>query len=143
MQLKEIMTRRVEVVHPDTTIQEAARKMKALDVGPMPVCDGERLVGMVTDRDITIRATAQGLDPCTATVREVMTKDVIWCLEDESIETAARLMEQNQIRRLLVLGSDKRLAGIVSLADLAVDTGEDEMTAQLLERVSEPATPER
>jgi CBS domain-containing protein len=82
MRLKDMMTCDVEVIHPDATLQEAAQKMKGLDVGPLPVCDGERLVGMLTDRDITVRATAEGRNPKTTRVREVMTCDVLYAFED-------------------------------------------------------------
>jgi len=133
----------VEVIHPDATLAEAAEKMKSLDVGPLPVCDGDRLQGMVTDRDITVRATAQGRDPNTTRVRDVMTAEVFYCFDDQSIEEAAEIMERAQIRRLVVLNRDKRLAGIVSLGDLAVDTGEEELTGEVLEGVSQPAQPKR
>src|SRR3712207_146292 len=107
MQVREVMTRDVEVVHPDATLQEAARKMDALDVGPLPVCDGDRLVGMITDRDIVVRATAAGRDPKTTHVRDAMTRDVVYCFEDQDVREAARVMEEQQIRRVVVLDRDK------------------------------------
>ena len=122
MLLRDVMTPHVEVIHPDATLREAAQKMKTLDVGPVPVCDGDRLQGMLTDRDITIRATAEGRDPNTTRVREVMTPDVVYCFEDQDVVEAARMMEERQIRRLVILNRDKRLVGIVSLGDLAVYT---------------------
>ena len=143
MQLRDVMTRDVEVVHPNATLREAAEKMEALNVGPLPVCDGERLVGMVTDRDITVRATSAGLDPNEATVREVMSPEAAYCFEDQDTDEAARLMEERQIRRLVILDRDKRLVGIVSLGDLAVTTQDDQLSGEVLERVSEPAEPER
>jgi CBS domain-containing protein len=143
MQLKEIMTRDVEVVRPDATLQEAAGRMKALDVGVVPVCDGEHLMGMLTDRDITVRATAAGRDPRTTRVRDVMTPDVVYCFEDQDVTEAQRLMQERQIRRLLILNRDKRLAGVVSLGDLAVKAGADKVGGAVLERVSEPAQPKR
>jgi len=143
MQVREVMTPEVEVISPETTLAEAAQKMKSLDVGPLPVGERDRLVGMVTDRDITVRATAAGRDPNTTKVREVMTEQVFYCFEDESIEQAAEIMERAQIRRLMVLNRDKRLVGIVSLGDLAIETGEEELTGEILERVSEPAEPRR
>ena len=143
MQLRDVMTRDVEVIHPDAPIEEAAAKMKALNVGPMPVCDGDRLLGMLTDRDITVRATAAGRDPKATKAREVMTPDVAYCFEDQDVKEAARLMEEKQIRRLVVLNRDKRLVGIVSLGDLAVETGDERMAGEVVERVSEPARPER
>jgi len=147
MQLKEVMTRHVEVVHPDDTVHAAAEKMKQLDIGPLPVCDGDRLVGMLTDRDITVRATAEGHDPKKVQVRDVMTPDIIYCFEDQEVHEAARIMQEQQIRRLVVLNRDKRLVGIVSLGDLAVHTGEedlaDEELGETLAGVSEPSEPER
>src|SRR5437899_10200557 len=140
--IRDVMTKRVEVVHPDDTLATAAQKMKSLDVGPMPVCDGERLVGMVTDRDITVRATAEGRDPKATKVRDVMTEQVFYAFEDQSIEEAAEMMQRAQIRRLVVLNRDKGLVGIVSLGDLAVETDE-EMAGEVLEDVSEPAAPRR
>jgi CBS domain-containing protein len=92
MLLREVMTPKVEVIHPDATLREAAQKMKSLDVGPVPVCDGDRLQGMLTDRDITVRATAEGRDPNTTRVREVMTPDVVYCFEDQEVQDAARMM---------------------------------------------------
>jgi CBS domain-containing protein len=143
MQLKDVMTRDVEVVHPHATLEEAAAKMDSLNIGPLPVCDGNRLVGMVTDRDITVRATAAGKDPRTTQVREVMTDDVVYCFDDDDTNEAARLMEEQQIRRLVVLDRDKRLVGIVSLGDLAVATQDDQLSGEVLERISEPAEPDR
>jgi len=137
MLLRDVMTPHVEVIHPDATLREAAQKMKTLDVGPVPVCDGDRLQGMLTDRDITIRATAEGRDPNTTRVREVMTPDVVYCFEDQDVREAARTMEQWQIRRLIVLNQDKRLVGIVSLGDLATQTGDEELdSSELSETLS-------
>jgi CBS domain-containing protein len=143
MQLKEVMTRDVEVIHPNASLAEAADKMGALDVGPLPVCDGYRLVGMITDRDIAVRATAAGRDPKTTRVRDAMTEDVVYGFEDQDVREAARIMEEKQIRRLVVLDRDKRLVGIVSLGDLATDAGDDRLSGEVLERVSEPAEPDR
>ena len=123
MELREIMTRNVEVVSADTTLKEAATKMKVLDVGLIPVCDGNRLQGILTDRDITIRATADGRDPTKTKVADVMSTDIAYCLEDQEIEDAASLMEVRQIRRLPVLNRDKCLMDIVSLGDIAVHGG--------------------
>ncbi len=141
MQLKNVMTRRVEVIHPDGTLQEAAQKMKALDVGLLPVCEGDRLRGVLTDRDITVRATAEGRDPRTTKVHEVMTPEVVYAREEQSIDEAARLMEDQHIRRLLVLNREQRLVGIVSLGDLALGTGDEKLAGEVLKRVSEPSKP--
>jgi CBS domain-containing protein len=132
------MTRGVQCIGPNATLQEAAARMKSLDVGPLPVCDNDRLVGMITDRDITVRATAEGDAPTDIRVRDVMTPEVVYCFEDALVEDAALLMQQRQVRRLLVLNRDKRLVGIVSLGDLAVETGDEELAGVTLEAVSEP-----
>src|SRR4051795_1115259 len=109
MKLKDIMTPSVECVRPGDTLQEAARKMRDLDVGPMPVCgDNDKIVGMLTDRDITIRATAEGVDPKHTRVQDVMSEEVIWCFEDQDTDEAAKLMQERQVRRLLVMNRDKR-----------------------------------
>jgi CBS domain-containing protein len=143
MQLKDIMTPYVECVRPGDTLQEAARKMKSLDVGPMPVCgDNDKIVGMLTDRDITIRATAEGLDPKTTKVQDVMSEEVIWCFEDQDTDEAAKLMQERQVRRLLVMNRDKRLVGIVSLGDLAIE-GKKKQAGEVLQDVSEPSQPRR
>jgi len=143
MQLKDIMTPDVECVRPGDTLQEAARKMKALDVGPMPVCgDDDKVVGMLTDRDITIRATAEGLDPKATRVQDAMSEEVIWCFEDQDTDDAAELMQERQVRRLLVMNRDKRLVGIVSLGDLAIE-GKKKQAGEVLQDVSEPSQPRR
>jgi CBS domain-containing protein len=141
MQLKEIMTQGAEVIAPEATLQEAARKMQRFDIGPLPVCDGDRLIGMLTDRDITVRAVAEGCDPKTTTVREAMTPDIAYCFEDQEVHEAAQIMEQYQIRRLPILNRNKRLVGLVSLGDLAIYTGNQRLSGEVLEQVSEPAEP--
>ncbi|MCI0462241.1 MAG: CBS domain-containing protein [Gemmataceae bacterium] len=141
MRVNEVMTRGVECIRPDATLQEAAERMKALDIGPLPVCDDDRLVGMLTDRDLVLRAVAEGRDPRTTRVRDTMTPDIVYCFEDQDVREAARLMKEKQIRRLVVLNRDKRLVGILSLGDLAVDTGDEQLAGETLEQISEPATP--
>jgi CBS domain-containing protein len=143
MQLKEVMTREVEVISPEASIEEAARKMDQLNVGPLPVCDGSHLIGMLTDRDITVRATAAGKNPRTAHVRDAMTTDVLYCFDDQDVSEAARMMQAQQVRRLPVLDRSKRLVGIVSLGDLATDPDDDRLSGEVLEQVSEPARPDR
>jgi CBS domain-containing protein len=110
--------------------------MKSLDVGLLPVCEEVRLVGMVTDRDITVRAVSAGADAGSHRVRDVMTSDVVFCYEDQDVHEAARLMEEKQVRRLVVLTRDRRLAGIISLGDLAVQTGDERLAGEALESVS-------
>jgi len=139
MQVKEIMTKDVQCISPDTTLQDAARKMRDLNVGPLPICDNDRLGGMVTDRDIIIRGVAEGRNPGTTPVRDVMSSNVFWIFEDQDVHEASDLMKEKQIRRLLVLNRDKRLVGIVSLGDLAVDTGDEHLSGSTLEAVSSGA----
>jgi CBS domain-containing protein/sporulation protein YlmC with PRC-barrel domain len=143
VQVKDIMTRKVEVVHPQGTLWEAAQKMASLDVGMLPVCSGDQLVGMLTDRDITVRATAEGRDPKTTKVHEVMTPEVLYVFEDEDVSKAAQVMMEQQIRRLVVLNQSKKLVGIISLGDLAVHTGDTQQAGETLEGVSEPSEPQR
>jgi len=133
--VKDMMTRHVEVVRPDAPLKEAAARMADLDVGAIPVCDGERLVGMLTDRDITCRGVARGADPSSTPVRDVMTGSVRYVFEDEPVEQAMATMKRNKIRRLPVLDANKRLAGIVALGDLAVSAARDDAGA-VLEDVS-------
>jgi CBS domain-containing protein len=141
--VKDVMTRDVEVAHPADTIQEAAAKMDRLDVGPLPVCDGKRVVGLITDRDITVRATAVGQAPTETRVGEVMSRDVVFCYADQDVGEAARLMQTKQLRRLVVLDRNEELVGIVSLGDIAVDGGSDRLSGATLEAVSEPSRPDR
>jgi CBS domain-containing protein len=103
MLLKDIMTPDVKVVAPGDTLEEAARKMAELDVGPLPVCEGRRVVGMLTDRDITVRATAAGCAPKATLICDTMTQDITCCYEDQDVSDAVRLMMEKQVRRLPVL----------------------------------------
>lgn len=135
MLVREAMTRDVKTVTPDTTIREAARIMGECDIGALPVSDGERLAGMVTDRDIAVRAVAIGRGP-DALVSEVMTLDVLYCHEDEDIGHIAENMAEKQVRRLPVVDVDKRLIGIISLADVA-DARADE-AGEALEGITRP-----
>ena len=138
MKLSEIMSRDVQVLPPNATLQQAAQQMKALDVGALPICDGERLRGMVTDRDIVVRAIAAGKDTRQVTAAEVMSPEVYYVFEDQDIDEAAHEMQTHQIRRLPVLDRNKRLVGIVSLGDIAVRTGDETLSGDALEAVSEP-----
>jgi CBS domain-containing protein len=137
------MTRDVDVVNAGTMLREAAAKMKALDVGVLPVADNGLLAGILTDRDITVRATADGRDPNTTKVTEVMSTDLVYCLEDQEVEEAVSVMEARQIRRVPVLNEEKRLVGIVSLADIAIHAGDRNLAGETLQEVSKPAEPKR
>jgi CBS domain-containing protein len=138
MQVKEIMTENVAVIGPDASIREAAVKMKRMDIGSLPVCDGDRLRGMITDRDMTLRATAEGSDPNITRFDQAMSPGICYCFEDQEVSEAARLMEEKQIRRLAVLNRKKRLVGIVSLGDIAVRGGDEHLSYEALELISEP-----
>jgi CBS domain-containing protein len=139
MLVKDVMTARPECVGPDDTLQHAAGRMKDRDIGPLPVCDNDRIAGMLTDRDIVVRCVAEGKDPKTAKVRDAMSQGVEYCFEDDDVNVAARLMREKQIRRLVVLNRDKRLTGIVSLGDLAVESRDRHTAGQTLEAVSRPS----
>jgi CBS domain-containing protein len=143
MQVAEIMTRDAEVIPSELSVRDAAKKMQELDVGFLPVRDGDRLVGMLTDRDITVRLVAEGRDPAKTLVKEIMTPEVLYCFDDQDISEAALLMQEKQIRRLPVLNRQKRLVGIISLGDLAVHTGEEKLAGETVREVSEPAEPNR
>src|SRR5689334_9391846 len=132
MQVREIMTPRIEVIYSDATLQEAAKKMSQLNVGLLPVCQSDLLLGMITDRDITVRATAAGCDPNTTKVRDAMTPDVVYCFEDQDVNTAIQIMDRRQIRRVLVVNRNKQLAGIVSLGDLAIATRDQAQIGETL-----------
>ncbi|MBA3944763.1 MAG: CBS domain-containing protein [Herpetosiphonaceae bacterium] len=119
-QVRDVMTRDVETIEPDATLQDAAQMMEALDVGPLPVVEDGLVVGMLTDRDVIARSVGDARDPQTTTVRDIMTTDVVSCFEDDDVTEAAHLMQQEQLKRLVVLNKDQELVGIVSLADLPV-----------------------
>lgn len=138
MQVKDVMSTDLEVITPDATIQEAARKMSAVNVGSLPVVDNGQLVGIVTDRDITIRATAEGLTPDQCRVSEVMSTSPDHIFDSDDISDAANVMKTRQVRRLPVLNRDKELVGILSLGDVAVE-GNDKLTGDALEGISQPA----
>ena len=144
MKVSDIMTPGAETIAPDASLRDAAQTMKRLDVGSLPVCDGDRLVGIVTDRDIVVRAVADGADAGATTVRDAMTEGIVYCQVDTDVQTVADTMKQRQIRRLVVLDADKRLAGIVSLGDLAIQGGDDARSGKVLERISEaPPSPQQ
>jgi len=138
VKVSEAMTPAVVTVSRDTPLTDAARLMRDSDVGPLPVADEGRLVGVLTDRDITIRAVANGKDPFSTRVDEVMTPKVVCCLDTDEVERAAEMMQSAQLRRLLVVDEGGRLAGIVSLGDIAVRTGNDTLSGETLQHVSEP-----
>ena len=138
MKLSEIMTRDVVVMQPDDSLQSAAKRMRDRNIGFLPVCDGEELIGVISDRDITIRALADGMDVNIMLGRDLMTVPAIYCFDDQEVSEAAKIMEENQIRRLVVLIRDgKRLVGVISLGDLARIEPPDR-SGQVLQKVSAP-----
>lgn len=142
MDVAKVMTRKVEIVRPDATLQEAAQKMKAIDVGSLPVCDGRKLQGMLTDRDVTVRAVAEGRDPRATKVSEVMTADIVYGRTGQDIKEIAETMASHQIRRLPIVDDNNDLVGIVALGDLAVDADE-RLGGDVLADVSTPSKPKR
>jgi CBS domain-containing protein len=141
MQVSDVMTRNVAVVSPDDCLTEAAFRMDQLNVGALPVCDGVRLVGMVSDRDITVRCTAAGAPPNQTCVSEAMTEEVRWCFEDDPIEEVEEAMAQMQIRRMPVVDAHKQLVGMVSLGDLAAEHAPG--SEDTLRAISDPTGPDR
>ena len=137
-QLKDLMSRDVKVVSPDMSIRDAAKQMRDGDFGMMPVGEDDRMIGTISDRDIAIRAVAEGMDPTTK-VRAVMSEGVAWAYEDDSVEHAAKIMSERQVRRLPVVDREKRLVGIVALGDFAVESSEIKPAAQALSEISKPS----
>jgi CBS domain-containing protein len=131
------MTREVRLARPDQTIREAASLMAQLDVGALPVEEDDRLVGMITDRDIAVRAVGQGRGPDTP-IRDVMSRDVKYCFEDQSVDEVTRNMADIRVRRLPVVNRDKRLVGILSLGDLAIDASAQDEAGEALGGISRP-----
>lgn len=139
MQIRDIMTRPVALAAPEDSIREAARKMTEFDCGILPVGENDRLIGMLSDRDIVTRAVTKGYDPDECYVREIMSRDVMYCYEDETADDLARNMAGLQVKRLPVLSRDKRLVGIVSLGDLALVRPAQGQAQRALAGISQPA----
>ena len=137
MKIREIMTSEVEIVHPDDTLQTAARKMRDRDIGFLPVMDGGELIGVLTDRDLVLRAMAVGVKLKTMIGRDIVTSPGIYCFDDQDVNDAAQLMQEHQIRRLVILSRhDGSVLGVISLGDLAVNSTPDE-SGEILQSVSE------
>ena len=137
MLVKELMTRKVELVEPNLSLKEAAEKMKNKDIGALPVGENDRLVGMLTDRDIAIRGVANGKDANQTKVRDCMTSEINYCYEDQTLEEVGKLMMVKKIRRLPVLNKNKKLVGICSLDDMAVKSGNPKLAGEVLKQISE------
>jgi len=136
MKVKEAMHKGVEWREPSTPISEIAKIMKESDIGAVPIGENDKLVGMVTDRDIACRAVANGMDPSTTTAGDVMTKGIIYCMENEDVDDAVHLMENKQIRRLPVINDKKRMVGMLSLGDLSHSVSH-ELVGELAEAVAD------
>lgn len=140
-QVADVMTRGVRTLAPTDSMLRAAQAMEELNVGSVPVCDGEQLLGMVTDRDITVRGVAHG-KPADTPLSEVMSKGVRWCFEDDSIDKVVDEMRDGKIRRVPVVDRDKHLVGILSLGDVATKADSFE-AGEALADISDPAEPDR
>lgn len=141
MQVKDIMTRDVETAGIDTPIANIAEKMRTQDIGMLPVCNGDKLVGMVSDRDITIRATAKNLHPEQLRCQDIMTPDVIFCFADQEVDEARQIMQDHKIRRLPVVNRQRHLVGMLALSDIALGTGDTKSAGVAIQQVSLPDEP--
>ena len=139
MNVNEIMSRNVECIEPATSIKDAAEKMRALDVGFLPVCEGDKAVGALTDRDITIRHVADGQNPYRVKARDIMTPNVLSCFEDQDVEELARYMQEHEVRRVIVVDRADRIVGVVSLGDLSKVKGEESLAGETLKDIAEAA----
>jgi len=143
MKAGDICTRAVESLSSTASLRDAAIRMKELDVGFLPVIEGDAMVGVITDRDIVVHALADEKDPDTTTVSEVMTTSLVTCSEEEDIEQAARLMEEQQVRRLIVTDVEGRVCGILSLGDIAAKAHTLSLVGEAVEHISQPCEPRR
>lgn len=130
------MAKNVEVIGPDTSVAEAASRMQELDIGALPVCDNHEVIGMITDRDIVTRLIAEGRDPKRTLAREIMSRDVVFALEDQTLLDAVEKMRERKVGRLIVLNRARRLKGLVTLGDLARQLGKDHMAALISEKIT-------
>ena len=137
MFIKEIMHPGADWISPDTSLQDAARMMRDKDIGCLPVGDNDRLVGMITDRDIACRGAADGCDPANTPVRETMSKGIVYCFDDEKVEDVADFLEKKQLHRLVVLNREKRMVGMLSLGDVATHCAH-KLSGEVLDAVCQP-----
>lgn len=142
-QIRDVMTKDVRTVSPDDTVQRVAQCMDELNVGAIPVFDGQKLIGMVTDRDITVRAVAANKSPEQCKASDVMSSNVRWCYDDQDVDDVLDEMRDSQIRRVPVMDRQHKLVGIVSLGDLAERSGEPPRVAETLRDISTPSQPDR
>jgi len=139
MEVRQIMSTNVECVAPGTTLNEAAARMKTRDIGFLPVCDNNRIVGTLTDRDVMLRAIAEDMDARKTKVKDIMTKEVFYCFDDQDVKEVAQNMSQQQVRRMIILNRDKKLVGVVSIGDVAKTDGEQKVSAETLRQISQAA----
>ena len=143
MKISEIMTNNAETISSQDNLATAAEKMGSLEVGALPVWEGEELVGMITDRDIAVRATAKNMPPSSTLVSQIMTPQVFYCFDDDEVLDAAKIMEDKSVHRLLVLNNDYEPVGFVSLCDIAVKSHDEHLTYEVMDKISSPACPHR
>jgi CBS domain-containing protein len=136
MKVKEVMTGQIETISPDSTLEQAARKMCLRDIGILPVVDEDIILGVVTDRDLVMRGLAEGWPTHLTVIRQVMTPGAFTCYEDQSITEVSKLMEKNMVRRLLVLDRNEKLVGLVSLTDLALKVPNEKVSGHVLSKIS-------
>ncbi|MDZ7753174.1 MAG: CBS domain-containing protein [Gammaproteobacteria bacterium] len=138
MHVRDVITRSLKTIDSTASLRQAATMMRELDVGVLPVSERDEVVGMITDRDITIRGTATGAAPDDTPVSRIYSPGVVFARENDDIAEAAEIMEESQVRRLLVVDHDDRCVGIVSLGDLALRAGDDGLGGEILQQVSKP-----
>ena len=137
MKAKDLMSSNPEIISPETTLKQAAEKMKDQNIGFLPVGENDRLIGAITDRDIVIRGVAEGKEPSKALVRDILTDEIRYCMQSDSLDKVADMMSKLQIRRLAVLNDNKRIVGIISLGDVATKSKNTEISGKIIEEVSE------
>ena len=135
MRVKEVMTKGIRIAEPEETLSHAAKKMRTQNIGALPVVENRKLIGMITDRDVVIRAVGANKDPATSNVRDIMSDECFWCAENEDLEDAVRIMEQNQVRRLPVMNDNKEIVGMLSLEDVAIHAPSS-LTGEVLKAVA-------
>ena len=139
MKVQQIMSQNVQCIEPTTPISKAAEKMRELDIGFLAICENDRLVGTVTDRDITIRSVAEGRDPRASRVGDIMTPTVFYCYEEDDVERVGEQMREKEVRRMVILDEQDKLVGVVSLGDIAKTTGETDLAGETLGDIAEAA----
>ena len=143
MKVKEIMTKEFEMIESSESIVHAAKKMKSLNVGVLPIKEGNKIIGVITDRDMVVRALAEDKNVSDVTVKDIMSSEIARCSLEDSIEDAANIMKEKQVRRLIVLNDENIPVGIVSLGDIAAKAESKQLVGQTLEAVSKPCSPTR